>query len=805
MTIAGATQVGGETMGKAVANSIGALDRQQLAVIDQAALDFEQAWQQGHVPRIEEFLRRPHVDAAIQGILFEELLTLEMEYRVRRGESPDVAKYQARFPHLAERVEAVFDYVCPSILHDAADGAPGSSKKWAAGNGELKSAADGERADSQAVRDDRPLPKHIGRFTILKMIAEGGFGRVLLAKDTQLNRLVAIKVSRKGLFTGEEDVSRFMDEASKTAQLKHPNIVAVHDVGRDGELGCFIVMDYIDGGSLDVEDAAGHMSYPEVASLIAQIADAVHYAHTKGLVHRDLKPSNILLDGHGVPCVADFGLAVHESVQQDHEGEISGTPPYMSPEQVRGLTHRMDGRTDIWTLGVLLYELLTGRRPFAGRTRAKVFDEVLNRDPKPLRQINDAIPVDLECICLKSLQKHPADRYSTALDLAEALRHAIANSPEGQLVAPPVPPPVRTPFSSKRRRRLWICSSAATALICVLALAFWLIWPLWPPPPAPGPVVPQTKIQLIATFPNAYPAGCALVEYSPAAQLVVAADGSGTVFLFAKGPPPRLLHAFSHNQSTASICLSRNGQVLAVLCVDDTHVHLYETCAPFRSIETAVSGNQFARLAPSPNDNEILLVQFNEIPLQIRDVITGTVTRQYQDGPWGVAQLVVTKSQLAVGGYDEHRGRWRISSEIPIVAETTRVGPICNLDMTPDGARLAYGGYGQDGAIQLADDGKLSRLPLPTDNPVAYRKVAFSDDGRRLVTVCWRTAGMETPDKNKFGYVSVWNVEDPSQPILKWDIVQAVDAVAIAPPYVCLAAGNTWRLLEIVEVAATSP
>ena len=470
-------QVRGHEMGKAVAKSIGALDRRQLAVIDQLALDFEQAWKQGKLPRIEAFLRRPEVDPSIQGVLFDELLTLEMEYRVRRGETPDVAKYQARFPHLAERVEAVFDYVCPSILHRTSDHNSDNSREGVVFDGEVKCPAAGGLAESQVTRDDRPLPKHIGRYTILRLIAEGGFGRVMLAKDAELNRLVAVKVSHQGLFTGEHDVSRFLEEARMAAQLKHPSIVSIHDVGRDGELGCFIVMDFIDGGPLDVEDAAGRMSYSEVASLIAQIADAVHYAHTKGLVHRDLKPGNILLDNRGVPHVADFGLAVHESVQQDYAGEISGTPPYMSPEQVRGLTHRMDGRTDIWTLGVLLYELLAGRRPFAGQTRAKVFDEVLNRDPKPLRQINDAIPVDLECICLKALHKQPADRYSTALDLAESLRRAIASSPEGLLVTPPIPPPVRaTPVAVRRRSRFIWPSIATVGILTVVAAMFLAIY-----------------------------------------------------------------------------------------------------------------------------------------------------------------------------------------------------------------------------------------------------------------------------------------------------------------------------------------
>ena len=786
---------------KAVARSIGALDRRQLAAIDAAALEFEQAWKAGQSPQIESFLQRPVVEIPLHGVLFEELLTLEMEYRLRRGESPDMAAYVARFPHLEEQVESVFDRVCPSIFGYASHQAADTSHSGTVLTGAQHDAAQPNIPAVQLPPDDRPLPKRIGRYTILRRIAEGGFGRVLLAKDTDLNRLVAIKVSRKGLFSGEDEVSRFLEEVRMAAQLKHPNIVSIHDVGRDGELGCFIVMDFIDGGPLDVADAAAHLSYNQVASLIAHVAAAVHYAHTKGIVHRDLKPGNILLDSRHTPYVADFGLAVHESVQQDHEGEVSGTPPYMSPEQVRGLTHHMDGRTDIWTLGVLLYELLTGRRPFVGRTRAKVFDEILNRDPKPPRQVNDAIPVELECICLKSLHKQPADRYSTALDLAESLRHAIAKSPDGLHAIPPVPPPLPTVTVVPRRSGKLLGASVAVAGIVLLAAVAYLLQR--PPPPAPQ-LAPQLAVHDAAGLANALPVGCSLLAISPGAEVVAAVERSGSVRLFTTAPP-RLVHTFPHGQPVTDLSLSRDGDLLAVLCLDDPRVYLYETRAPYRSVTTTLTSNPSSRLVPAPhNDHDIGLAQFNNDGLQLQDVMTGKITRRFSIGLREAAQLAISNGQLIVGGYDARRGCWLISRAGSTESEShlAEVGPIGGVAASRDGTYLACCGLGDDGGILLAAGGKTTSITLPAGTPLEYRQAAFAADGR-LVTVCWRTA--ENPkarDETPFGHLCVWDVADPARPLLQRDFDRPVDAAAIALPFVCLATGDAWELLEIGGLSA---
>ena len=213
-----------------------------------------------------------------------------------------------------------------------------------------------------------------------------------------------------------------MLEARTAAGLEHPHIVTIHDVFRDGEC-VVIVQQYVSGEDLRKRMESGPLSPRLAAELMVGISDAVAFAHRKEFVHRDLKPSNILLNDEGQPLVTDFGLAIHDSSQQKRKGEMSGTPAYMSPEQVRGETHRLDGRSDIWSLGVILYEMIAGRRPFSGKTLATLFDEIKYRDPKPPRQVNAAIPAELERICLRCLSKRVTQRYTSAVDLTSDLRH----------------------------------------------------------------------------------------------------------------------------------------------------------------------------------------------------------------------------------------------------------------------------------------------------------------------------------------------------------------------------------------------
>jgi serine/threonine protein kinase len=262
----------------------------------------------------------------------------------------------------------------------------------------------------------------IGRYRALHVLGQGGFGRVYLAYDPDLQRNVAVKVPAWGDATPFLDVEAYLREARIVARLSHPNIVPVYDVGRADDGPGYVVSKYMEGGDLKTRLERGRPSFADSAELVAVLCDALQYTHTQDLFHRDIKPANILLDAAGVPSLADFGLALRDEEVGQGAGYL-GTAAYMSPEQARGEGHRVDGRSDIFSIGVVLYELLTGRRPFRGRSHPEIMEQVANAEPRPPRQIDGTIPVELERICLKALAKRPSERYTTARDLAEDLRY----------------------------------------------------------------------------------------------------------------------------------------------------------------------------------------------------------------------------------------------------------------------------------------------------------------------------------------------------------------------------------------------
>jgi formylglycine-generating enzyme required for sulfatase activity len=280
------------------------------------------------------------------------------------------------------------------------------------------------------------LPERIGRYRVEKVLGQGGFGLVYVAHDEQLQRLVAVKVPHARLVG---DAEAYLAEARTVANLDHPNIVPVFDVGSTEQFPCFVVSKFIDGTDLASRLRLSRLSLDESVELVATVAEALHHAHRQGLVHRDIKPGNLLLDRSGKPFVADFGLALRE--QEVGKGpRFAGTPTYMSPEQARAEGHRVDGRSDIFSLGVVFYELLVGRRPFHGETRDDLLEQIIAVEARPPRQVVDTLPKELERICLKALAKRASERYTTAKDMADDLRHWMSNS-DGHIPAKIGPEP----------------------------------------------------------------------------------------------------------------------------------------------------------------------------------------------------------------------------------------------------------------------------------------------------------------------------------------------------------------------------
>ncbi len=332
--------------------------------------------------------------------------------------------------------------------------------------GELERTIQWQAVVDELLPTPEELPKRLGQYELTKLLGQGSFAQVYLASDLELNREVALKIPRKSRFNSAEQLKRFLEEARLAAKLEHPGIVRVYAIGWLTKDVCFIAMELCSGGTLESWLKSERPSRTRTVELMADVAEAVHFAHLNQMVHRDLKPSNVMLGKDGRPRIVDFGLALLDEHQADRAGEIAGTLPYMSPEQVRGKSHHLDGRTDIWSLGIMLYEMLTGQRPFKGN-RQQLTDQILNRNPRPLRQIDDSIPADLETVVLTCLGKSPTDRYATARDLCEALRHQQKLLPTD---SSPLPRP-ETKDRSPIRNSLWL--SASAVLVALIGFVSW--------------------------------------------------------------------------------------------------------------------------------------------------------------------------------------------------------------------------------------------------------------------------------------------------------------------------------------------
>lgn len=467
-----------------------------LAEIDEVCDRFESAWRAAEPaegPPCEEFVA--DLPEAAREAALAELFAIERQYRAARGQmqsawasgrpaieslasaSRDEAETLAgpgpavnpmrsgglnvQCPHCQERVEVLADAPLDEITcHTCGSnfGLTGS----------------GDHADAEPIR--------VGRFALRERLGVGGFGAVWRARDPELDRDVALKMPRRGQLTPHE-TEMFFREARAAAQLAHPGIVSVFEVGRDdgpsGSGSIYIVSELVDGEPLSDRLKAQRLTSKEAAALLADIAEALQYAHDRGVIHRDLKPSNIMLDrfatggeigklsgdAFGRPRLMDFGLAKRDTgeITMTMDGQVLGTPAYMSPEQASGQVRWVDRRTDIYALGVVLFRLLTGELPFRGTATSQIQQRLTDDAPSP-RRLDDSVPLDLATVCLKCLERDPNRRYDHANQVADEMRRYLAGEP---VQARPLSIWGRAGRWARRRP----ATAAAMALGAVLAVA----------------------------------------------------------------------------------------------------------------------------------------------------------------------------------------------------------------------------------------------------------------------------------------------------------------------------------------------
>jgi WD40 repeat protein len=321
-----------------------------------------------------------------------------------------------------------------------------------------------------AVAPARPETPSLPGYEVLELVGRGGMGLVYRARDTRLDRLVALKVLLAGAGAGDEDLARFKTEAEAVARMQHPHIVQIFEVG-EHEGRAFCALEYVGGGTLARRLAATPLPPRDAAALVETLAGAVQYAHDRHVLHRDLKPGNVLLAEDGTPKVADFGLAKRLDVEggQTQTGAVLGTPAYMAPEQAAGDARALGPAVDVYALGAILYECLTGRPPFLGETPLATLDLVRAREPVPVRTLNPKVPRDLETVCLKCLRKESGRRYPSARELADDLRRFQAGEP---VRARPVPAWERA-LAWARRRPAAVLAIVAVVLAAGGGLAWW--------------------------------------------------------------------------------------------------------------------------------------------------------------------------------------------------------------------------------------------------------------------------------------------------------------------------------------------
>jgi WD40 repeat protein len=727
--------------------------------IDRACDRFEAAWKAGERPRLEPYL--DGWDGPARALLLRELLALEVAYRRRRGEAPARGEYEARFPADAALVAEALgpeDATIPVAP-------PSAGSAW----------------------------PHVPGYEVLGELGRGGMGVVYKARHVQLDRVVALKMVLPGAEARADDLARFRAEALAVARLQHPNIVQVYEVG-EHQGRPFFSMEYVDGGSLSPRVRGTPLPPRAAAELVEMLARAVHHAHERGVVHRDLKPANVLLAAcglaagarpqaaYGVPKITDFGLAKRLDADglQTRTGAVLGTPSYMAPEQARGQNRAVGPAVDVYALGAILYECLTGRPPFKGATPVDTVLQLLDSEPIPPRRLQPDCPPGLETVCLKCLHKEPRQRYAGALALAEDLHRFRAGEP---VAARPLGAAARAQQWC-RRNPLPAALLAGVVLSLLLGTAGSAYFAVQAGRRA-GEAEARTR-QVEEEQANvrrhlyvAQMAGAARAweEGGPALLLPLLeaqqpAPGGEDLRGFEWSYWRRLCRAglrtfAGHAGSVRGVAFSPDGTRLASASVDGT-ARVWDAADGRQVVACRVRGGSAESVAFSP-DGTTLATGGADGAVRLWDAHTGREVRSLTGfADWATAvAFSADGARVAAGSLDGAVKVWDAGSGKEVFTLPGHKGGTHGVAFGPDGTRLASGGA--DGFVRVWELRVGREAVAVQGHQGAVRGVAYSADGTRLAS-----AGAD-------GVVKVWDARAGQEELALRGHRGPVHGVAFSP------------------------
>jgi WD40 repeat protein len=708
--------------------------------VDAACLRFEAAWKSGERPKVADYLAG--VEGPARAPLLRELVALDVAYRRRLGEQPDAEEYVT---FLAGEEAAVYAAFGASTRSAAPLGAAGAE------------AATLAPADAH----QRAAPAGVGLsvvagYELLAEVGRGGMGVVYKARQTSLKRLVALKMILAGDHAGPEEINRFRLEAEAVARLQHPNIVQIHDVGEaDGRP--YFSLEFLAGGSLASQLDGTPWPAPKAAALVETLARAMHAAHQQHIIHRDLKPANVLLNAEGTPKITDFGLAknLDNGAGQTQSGAIMGTPSYMAPEQAGGKPKQIGPAADVYALGAILYELLTGRPPFKAATPMDPVLQVLSEEPVPPRRLQPKTPVDLETICLQCLQKEPGKRYASAAALADDLGRFQSAKP---IAARPVGPLER---GWRWCRRNPVVAGLVAAVVLALAggtgVATWQA------------VLARAEARRAQWLAYAAQIGLAQREWQDgnvghARELLDAcqADLRGWEHDYLYTLFNKNQHTFrGHSGFVHSVAFSPDGKRIVSGCADNT-----------------------VKVWDAQYGQEILYLKGH----------TGIV-RSVAFGPDG-KQVVSGSEDGTLKVWDAWSGQPTLS----LKAHTVLVGGVANIQhvnsvaFSPDGKRLVSGGA--DGTVTVWDSQSGHETLSLRGHTGMVNSVAFSPDGKRVAS---SSEGVEFDGQRwtMCGEVTVWDAQSGQETLSLKLHTHQVNSVAFSPDGKRLVSGSHDKTLKV--------